>query len=290
MHQAFQEAPTQSFATRVEEISAQRSSFCFGCDPSREVLADWGLPYSVSGLSDFVSIALDAAVGTVGIIKPQVAFYEPFGPEGMTQLKRLISEAKAQGLAVIADAKRTDIGHSVAAYADAWLGEGPGFGADAVTATAYLGGNSLIPMYERAAATGCGVFVVVRSSNPEGAELQSADMGGMAVADHLAQTICLQNTRLCHDQPVGPIGAVIGATLGNAAAATIANLPNSLFLVPGVGAQGASLQDVRELFGRAAHRAIPSASRSVLAAGPSSASLKMALKSQVEEAFKLRRD
>jgi orotidine-5'-phosphate decarboxylase len=188
---------------------------------------------------------LEAAAGSVCLIKPQVAFFEAFGPGGYECLQRLIAGARERGRLVIADAKRGDIGTSVDAYSRAWLGEESPFRVDAVTVNAYLGLGSLDPMFRRAAQTGTGVFVVVRSSNPEGATVQDSTIGGSPRADDLAQGITAYNADLCEGpHETGPVGAVIGATHGPDAARTIGLLPRSLFLVPGLGAQGATMTDV----------------------------------------------
>ncbi|ETX15806.1 aminotransferase class IV [Roseivivax halodurans JCM 10272] len=279
--------PAADFASRFEALAAERSPFCFGADPSPAILEAWGLPVSVAGLREFVSITLEAIEEGVALLKPQVAFYEAFGPAGLLELQRLITGAQARGVLALADAKRTDIGNSVAAYGRAWLGP-EGFGADAMTLSAYMGAGTLSPVHEHAAATGTGTFVVVRSSNPEGAALQSAEAGGEAVADTLARAIAAENDRLAPNAPVGPVGAVIGATLGAEAARTVSLMPNALFLVPGIGAQGASLDDLSRIFAGAGRRVIPTSSRAVLAAGPDVASLKASIAETRDAAMRLR--
>ncbi|SFD98045.1 orotidine-5'-phosphate decarboxylase [Roseivivax sediminis] len=278
-------AAPATFAERFADLAARRSGFCMGMDPSPQVLRDWGLPVSVAGLADFVSIALEAAEGSVAVVKPQVAFFEAFGPAGMAELGRLISGARARGLLVIADAKRGDIGTSSAAYARAWLGPG-GFDADAVTLNTYLGLGALGPVFERAQEVGGGTFVVVRSSNPEGSALQSADMGGLPLADRVADAMRERNAQLAPGG-VGPVGAVIGATLGAEAARTVQRLPNALFLVPGLGQQGATMDDLAKLFGAAGPRVVPTSSRAVLAAGPRVAALKARLAEETAAAMPL---
>ncbi|SLN69151.1 orotidine 5'-phosphate decarboxylase [Roseivivax jejudonensis] len=278
---------SRPFAARFADIADRRSAFCFGADPSPAVLRDWGLPADATGLADFVSIVLEAVeAGHVGLLKPQVAFYEAFGPAGMAELARLIAGARNRGLLVIADAKRGDIGTSSAGYGAAWLGRG-GFDADAVTLTAYLGLGALSPVFDRAADTGSAAFVVVRSSNPEGAALQSALSGDVAVADRLAAEIEAENARLAPGA-TGPVGAVIGATLGAEATRTVAAMPSALFLVPGLGAQGGTLEDMARIFVGAEARVIPTASRAILAAGPSVADLRTALARNAEAAMRLR--
>lgn len=276
-----------TYYDRFTAAVAPYSNFCFGIDPAAHTLAAWGLPVTVEGLRQFCAIALEAAIGSVGIIKPQVAFFEAFGPEGIAELQSLCRAAKEAGIFVIADAKRGDIGSSIDAYGQAWLGSASPFDVDAVTAHAYLGIDAMMPLLQRAKDTETGVFVVVRSSNPEGAELQNARIGDLAVADHLAQAIARFNRAGGTEGTVGPIGAVIGATLGGSTQETIRSMPNALFLVPGVGAQGATVEDTRALFGDAIERAIISASRGVLSHGPNVSDLKTAIATLVDETKRL---
>lgn len=261
------------FSDRFFEASERFSRFCFGVDPSAQLLHDWGLPDSVQGLEAFCNICLDAAVGRVGIVKPQVAFFERFGYLGLKCLTEFIAALRANGILVIADAKRGDIGTSVSAYGDAWLGAGTPFNVDAITTHAYLGLDALAPLFERAHSTDTAVFVVVKSSNPEGAALQGALDEGQPVALRLAQQIGELNSRIGLSGGVGPIGAVVGATLGTEGYATVAAMPNALFLVPGVGAQGATVAQSNDVFREANGRAVLSASRSILGLGPDVAAL-----------------
>ena len=155
---------------------------------------------------------MEAFAGTVGVVKPQVAFFERHGAAGMAELERLVADASAAGLLVIADAKRGDIDSTAEAYADAWLGAASPLAADAVTAHPYLGLGALAPLVRLAAANGRGVFVVARSSNPEGRDLQRAVTSqGTAVEDMLLAEIAALNN--APDVPAGTVGAVIGATL-----------------------------------------------------------------------------
>ena len=157
---------------------------CAGIDPSAALLAEWGLSDDAVGLRSFCRTCVEAFAGTVAVIKPQVAFFERHGSAGMAELERLIVEASAAGLIVIADAKRGDIDSTAEAYADAWLGAASPFAADAVTAHPYLGLGALAPLVRLAAANGRGVLVVARSSNPEGRGLQQAvTADGTAVED-----------------------------------------------------------------------------------------------------------
>ncbi|HEX3947655.1 MAG TPA: orotidine-5'-phosphate decarboxylase [Acidimicrobiales bacterium] len=251
---------------------------CAGIDPSAGLLAAWGLPDDASGLRAFGAACVEAFAGVVPVVKPQVAFFERHGAAGLAALEELIGTARSAGLLVIADAKRGDIGSTMEAYADAWLGTGP-LAADAVTAVPYLGLGALEPLLVAARANGRGVFVVVRSSNPEGRPLQEAvvggtgDVGGRSVEDTLLGQIADLNR--VEGTAVGSVGAVIGATLAPSAFSP-ADLRGPI-LAPGIGAQGATAEDAAGLFaGCPAGTVLPNVSRSVLAAGPSVEGLRAA--------------
>jgi orotidine-5'-phosphate decarboxylase len=259
-----------SFANRFLALSRERGHLCVGIDPSSEALAAWDLPDDLSGLVRFCDTLVGIAAPRAAVIKPQSAFFERFGPDGMQELKRVVRQARAGGALTIVDAKRGDLGSTATAYGDAFLGAHSAFGSDAVTAHAYLGIDSLAPLFTRAKSHGAAVFVVVRSSNPEGTFLQLArTAGGLSVAESFCEAITRQNAAA----DVGPIGAVVGATLGDETAGIVARLPNALFLAPGLGAQGATLVDVKRNFGAAYARCIPSVSRAIALAGPNEAAL-----------------
>lgn len=256
----------QPFAARFAEARAKYGPLVFGLDPAGTLLEAWGLGDDPAGLDRFVDIVVGAAAGTVGIVKPQSAFYERHGWPGMRSLARLIDEARSAGLLVILDAKRGDVGSTNDAYAEAFLGPGAAFEVDALTVHPYLGLAAMDAFIARASEAGSCLLVVTRSSNSEGREVQGAATGaGPSVEAGLLAEIALLNAGLTAD-PVGPIGAVIGAnpslpSLDLAAA-------RALFLAPGVGMQGATAADVAEVFAACAHRVMPSASRALLDRGP----------------------
>ncbi len=209
------------------------------------LLAAWGLSDDATGLRAFCRTCVEAFAGTVAVIKPQVAFFERHGSAGMAELERLIAEATAAGLIVIADAKRGDIDSTAAAYADAWLGDASPLAADAVTAHPYLGLGALAPLVRLAARNGRGVLVVARSSNPEGRGLQQAVTAeGTAVEDMLLADVAALNGS--PDVPTGTVGVVVGATLEPSAFA-LSQL-GGVILAPGLGAQGAGPADVARRF------------------------------------------
>jgi len=256
------------FARRFAAVRAARGPLVFGLDPSADLLDAWGLGDSADGLDRFADIVLEAAVGPVGLVKPQSAFYERHGWRGVRTLQRLVASAREAGLLVILDIKRGDVGSTNDAYAEAYLGKGAPLAADAITVHPYLGVAAMGAFVSRAAESGSCLLVVTRSSNPEGRPVQAAVVpvaSGRSVEQELLLQIGELNARLAPGG-IGPLGAVIGPArmtpeLDLAAA-------NCLFLAPGVGAQGAAPADVATVFAACPDRVMPSASRSLLSSGP----------------------
>jgi orotidine-5'-phosphate decarboxylase len=268
---------TPPFAQRFVALAAQRSPLCVGIDPSPESLADWGLSDDAAGLRVFCERLADVCGPLVAAMKPQAAFFERHGPTGMEVLRDTVARVKRHGALVIIDAKRGDIASTVVAYGEAFLGPGSPYGGDAITVNPYLGFASLAPIYAIARRESAGVFVVVRSSNVGENGLQQAIMpNGLSVAEHLAWDIAAYNVD-AGEGTLGPIGAVLGATLGDEAARLGALLPNGLLLVPGIGAQGATFADVRRDFAADYSRVVPSLSRALSRAGPAPQGLRTKL-------------
>lgn len=258
----------KSFAQRFLELARSRSPFCLGIDPTPQLLKAWNLPHSADGLAQMCETVVSAAEDRLAIVKPQIAFFERFGSKGIEVLERLIAAFQERGTLVLVDGKRGDIGSTVEAYAEAYLGSTSAFHADAITAHAYLGFGALKPLLTHAVDSGGGVFVVVRSSNVEGTPLQTAVLqnDGRTVADSLADLITEFNQQTSGSE-IGPAGAVVGATIEHLMP-TLDRLSQSLLLAPGIGHQGATFEDLRRRFERHAVRAIPSSSRAVLDRGP----------------------
>ncbi len=277
------QAQETNFISKFITLAVARSPLCVGVDPSLELLQEWGFPQDSKGVALFCNYLLEAADGQIAVIKPQIAFFEQFGPPGLAELVRLGDRVREQGSLLLIDCKRGDVGHTVSAYARAFLGSDSPFFADAITVSPYLGFGALHPILTRAIEVGAGIFVVVHSSNPEGKTLQNACLeDGGTVADGIAHEITQFNVLL--GEPIGLIGAVIGATVDEQSAKTITQLPHSLFLAPGIGAQGATFSDVVRTFGPAASRVIPSVSRGILTCGPSISKLKEAIQQYRENA------
>ena len=240
----------------------------WGLDPSGDLLETWGLGDTADGLDRFADIVLEAAPGTVGLVKPQSAFYERHGWRGIRTLGRLVEEARSAGLLVILDVKRGDVGTTNDAYAEAYLGSGAPLAADAITVHPYLGLGAMGAFVSSAHESGSCLLVVTRSSNPEGRTIQGAlDESGRSVEAVLLDEIGQLNAKLApaHDE-LGPIGAIVGPTRLEPRL-DLAGM-QGLFLAPGIGKQGATPADVAEVFAACLDRVMPSASRSLLEPGP----------------------
>jgi orotidine-5'-phosphate decarboxylase len=261
------------FADRALAAMGDRGPLVFGLDPAGDLLDRWGLGDTPDGLERFVDIAVEASVGTVGIVKPQAAFYERHGWQGIRSLARLVDDCRRAGVLVLLDAKRGDVGSTNEAYAEAYLGPDAPIAVDALTITPYLGLAAMQPILDRAVANGAGVFIVTRSSNAEGRTIQEARHGRATTVEHqLVLDIADENRRVAPDR-IGPIGAVFGPTHGPPEQFDLTEM-HGLFLAPGVGAQGATPADVAACFAACPDRVLPSASRSLLAAGPDPARLR----------------
>jgi orotidine-5'-phosphate decarboxylase len=278
---------TDSFASRFAVARARFGPLTWGLDPSGELLDRWGLGDTPDGLDRFADLMLAAVPGVVGLVKPQSAFYERHGWRGIKTLTRLISELRAAGLLVVLDAKRGDVGTTNAAYAQAYLGPGAPLEADALTVHPYLGLRAMDALVSRAHESGSCLLVVTRSTNTGGRAIQAAAtepdldrQGRLSVEQSLLRDIGRLNAQLAPGE-IGPIGAVIAP--GHLAPDLDLAGANALFLAPGVGAQGATWADVARTFAACPDRVMPSASRSLLAAGPDPAALRAAAEAKVAE-------
>jgi orotidine-5'-phosphate decarboxylase len=254
------------FGPRLADAVSRRGPLCPGIDPHPELIRAWGLTVDADGLAKFCDVCV-AAFADFAVVKPQVAFFEAFGAQGFAVLERTIGALQAAGVLVLADAKRGDIGSTMAAYADAWAGDSP-LAADAVTASPYLGFGSLQPLLDTAAAHDRGVFVLAATSNPEGASVQRADVGGRTVAQSIVDAAAAVNRELS-----GSVGVVVGATVSDPPDVSALGGP---VLVPGVGAQGGRPEALGGLGGAHSGQLLPAVSRDVLRAGPEVAAVRAA--------------
>jgi orotidine-5'-phosphate decarboxylase len=265
---------TESFGKRLAAAVAARGPLCAGIDPHPGLLRSWGLPVDASGLERFALTATEAIAGQVSLIKPQSAFFEAFGAVGIAVLERVVRLAKDAGALVLLDVKRGDIGSTMAAYTAAYLADGAALEADAITVSPYLGFGSLAPALQTASVTGSGLFVLARTSNPEAQSLQNAVLGnGKTVAQGIVDAAAEVNVGA---EPYGSVGVVVGATI--AAGELDLGALNGPILAPGFGAQGATADDLRKLFGAGLRGVLPASSRDILKHGPAADALRAAVK------------
>lgn len=256
------------FGRRLRDALDQYGPLCVGIDPHEALLRAWGMDATAAGAREFGLRTVEAAAGRVGIVKPQVAFYERYGAAGFAALEDVIAAARAAGLIVIADAKRGDIGTTMDGYAAAWLAPGAPLESDALTLSPYLGTDSLNAAFSAATAHEKGVFVLAATSNPEASALQRARVDDEAsVAERVAHDVAARN--IGAPGSLGPIGLVVGATVDRRAyGLSDIVLAGTPILAPGFGAQGAEPDDLGRLFGYVSSQVVASESRSILSAGP----------------------
>lgn len=269
----------ESFGRRLSAAMDARGQLCVGIDPHPALLSAWGLGQDVAGLERFARTVVEALGSTVAVLKPQSAFFETYGAAGIAVLEDVLAESRAAGALALLDAKRGDIGSTMAAYAAAYLTDDAPLAADAITLSPFLGFGSLRPAIDAALSSGRGVFVLALTSNPEGPGVQHAQgADGRLVAQAIADEAAALNAR---ESPLGSVGLVVGATVGRTGIDL--DTVNGPLLAPGLGAQGATADDLRTVFGAALSAVLPATSREVLAAGPSVRGLRDAAERQIEQ-------
>lgn len=267
-----------SFGKRLDAALDARGSLCVGIDPHPALLDAWGLTDDVEGLARFAEACVEAFAETAAVIKPQSGLFEPYGSRGIAVLERTVTACRDAGALVVLDVKRGDIGTTMAGYARAYLDPAAPLACDAITLSPYLGVGSLAPAFELCERHGAGAFVLALTSNPEGPQVQhSRAQDGRTVAQLVVDELAGRNAGA---DPMGSLGVVVGATIGDGRAARIDAL-NGPYLVPGIGAQGGTPDDVRRIFGGALRNVVPSVSREVLRHGPDPAALRAAAADQV---------
>ena len=257
-----------SYAQRLRTAVEQRGALCVGIDPHPGLLTSWGLSVDAAGAETFSRRIVEVLGSSVAVFKPQSAFFEIHGSAGIAVLERVLGDiAQARALSIL-DVKRGDIGSTMDAYAEAYLADGAPLAADAITISPYLGFGSLQPAFDRAHRYGRGVYVLARTSNPEGGQVQLASA---ATGNPVAQEIIDAAARLNSETGQNAIGLVVGGThevLGCDVTAF-----NGSILVPGIGFQGGRIDDLPALFGAALSHVLPAVSRDVIGAGPDAAAL-----------------
>jgi len=271
---------TGTFGARLRAAMHARGPLCAGIDPHAALLAAWGLPDTVEGLERFSLTAAEALGPEVAAVKPQSAFFERFGSRGVAVLERVVATCREAGALVVLDVKRGDIGSTAQGYAEAYLDPSSPIAVDCITASPYLGFGSLRPMFDIAAEHGTGVLVLALTSNPEGASVQHARAeDGRSVAGAVLDGLRALNGAAT---PMGSFGAVVGATIDTPADDVDLAIGGPL-LVPGIGAQGGTADDVRRIFDGVLDAVLPSSSREILGAGPDPAALRGAARRTAAE-------
>jgi len=271
------------FSDRLDNaIKAKGNPICVGLDPRFDQLptdirdaAVKAHGQSAKAVAEafiaFNKAIIDAVSDIVPICKPQVAFYEEFGWEGMRAFDATIRYAKQKGLLVISDAKRGDIGATALAYARAHLGgeningENAGFDADALTVNPYMGRDTLEPYLEVGARAGRGIFVLVKTSNPGSGDLQDLlTETHRPIREHVAEMVRALGEKHRGTCGLTDVGAVVGATYPEEARRLRELLPETIFLIPGYGAQGATAKDAAAGFREDGRGAIVNNSRGLI--------------------------
>lgn len=261
----------ESFGVRLQERIRDLGPLCVGIDPSGTLLESWGRSDTVDGLEFFALAVLEAVIDTAAVVKPQVSYFERFGAEGYRVLERLLEEARDAHVMVIADVKRGDIGSTNEGYAEAWLSDASPLRVDALTLNPYLGFDALAPFLRRARESGRGAFVLSATSNVEGRQIQRARTAdNVSVEELILRSVADINSR---EDALGSIGVVLGATRDRPDF-DLSQLGGP-YLVPGVGTQGGTPDQVARLFDRCpSGTVLVNVGRAILEAGPERAALR----------------
>ncbi len=263
----------KNFADKlIEAVKKKGNPICVGLDPRLDKIPSFikkralenknltPMGVAANAILEFNKGIIDAVFDVIPVVKPQIAFYEIFGFEGLRAYEETLKYAKQKGLITIADAKRNDIGSTAGAYAQAFLGEVsvfqneeevvfPVFDADSITVTPYLGWDGVNPFVEEARKYGKGLFVLVKTSNPSSGDLQDLQMDdGRSVFEIVGHMVESWGANDIGENGYNFIGAVVGATYPKQASRLREIMPNSIFLVPGYGAQGGGAEDVLPCF------------------------------------------
>jgi len=266
----------------IDSIQEKQSPIVVGLDPRLGQIPDtikskyfktYGKTFKAAAeaIVEFNMVIIDAVADIVPAVKPQVAFYEQYGIEGLEAYKRTCDYAQEKGLIVVGDIKRGDIGSTSDAYADGHLGETEvegekhnAFSVDMVTVNPYLGDDSLKSFADRIEAHDKGMFVLVKTSNPTSSQLQNLKVDGKTIYEIVAGMVDDWTEKTDQYKGYSPIGAVVGATYPEESVKLRKLMPKAYFLVPGYGAQGATGKDITGCFNEDGFGAIVNSSRGII--------------------------
>jgi len=269
----------------AKQIKLKNNPSVLGLDPKLEYIpASIKEKYFVKNVNyqkaaaeciiEFNKRLIDALYDVIPAVKPQLAYYEMYGIEGIRAFNETIGYAKEKGLLVIADGKRNDIGTTAQAYAAAYLGKTPingteqeAFGVDALTVNAYLGIDGVKPFIEECEKNDRGIFILVKTSNPSSGQLQDLKLqDGRTIYETMADLVNEWGSTTAGQCGYSSVGAVVGATYPKQLSELRKRMPKAWILVPGYGAQGGTAQDVAAAFDKNGLGAIINASRSLMCA------------------------
>jgi orotidine-5'-phosphate decarboxylase len=258
------------FADRlIEGVRAKKTPLCVGLDPFADKIPSLfgDAREDTATVLKFGTAIVDIAREHACVLKPQLGLFEQFGEMGYAVARMIVSYARDEGMLVLLDAKRGDIGTTAEGYARATIGAAPGFDADAVTVNPYMGKDTIEPFIVHAQANAKGVAVLVRTSNPGAGDFQDLQVGGAPLWRRVAEMLAPECARLRGASGWSGLMAVAGATYPEEARVLREAMPEALFLVPGYGAQGASAADAVAGFvtnGQRLEGGIVNSSRAVL--------------------------
>jgi orotidine-5'-phosphate decarboxylase len=268
----------ETFGDRLAEaVDRKRSQLLVGLDPRLDLLpvelrgdVHLGSVHAADAVTRFCRGIVDAVAQYAIGIKPQLAFFEALGAEGLRALEDVCAYGRSAGLLVVADGKRGDIGSTARAYAEAYLEAGGRRAslADALTVNTYLGRDSLDPFLAACRRNGAGIFCLVKTSNAGAADVQDLVLiDERPLWQHVALLVAELGEDLVGARGLSSVGAIVGATHPRAVGEARRLCPQAILLLPGVGEQGATPADVARAFTSGPASALVSASRSVIYAG-----------------------
>ena len=265
----------------IKKIKEMKNPTVIGLDPRYDMLPNcikekYGTDVKsvCEGILEYNKALIDSTYDIIPAVKPQIAFYEMFGVDGINCFKETCKYAKEKGMIVIADVKRGDIGSTAAGYSNAYLGETlvgdkkeSFFDIDFVTVNPYLGVDGIKPFIEDCKKYGKGIFILVKTSNPSSAELQDLKLEtGETVYEKVAELVKSWGYELIGEKGYSSVGAVVGATHPTQLKDLRKLMPNTFFLIPGYGAQGGKAEDIALGFDENGVGGIVNASRSLMCA------------------------
>lgn len=265
----------------IEKIKQTNNPTVMGLDPRYDMIPkcitskySQDIKGACDAILEYNKALIDATYDIIPAVKPQIAFYEMFGVDGIDVFKKTCKYAKQKGMAVIADIKRGDIGSTAAGYSNAYLGktplyekEEPIFDVEFITVNPYLGIDGIKPFIEDCKKYSKGIFILVKTSNPSSGELQDLKLeNGKTVYETVGELVNNWGKELIGENGYSSIGAVVGATYPMQLETLRKIMPNTYFLIPGYGAQGGKAKDIALGFDKNGLGGIVNASRSLMCA------------------------